>query len=423
IAVANGAAIKELNFSDQGLSPQTRYTYQVEACNQHGCAADKSVELSVETKQSAPVLPAKPQQPTVINAGSRTNVINWQPVPGATYYQVTRDDLLIADNLTTVSFTNTGLDINSQYEYAVLACNEHGCSDPSASVTVSTPNRDKLHIRVQHKDPTTASVSLNVHTQNAQGQMLSTNASYSANNVYRYGQDIYSSNANNGGRYRATINGQSANGQLCSSSVPNYIRTGGQDAEAVIDCMTAATLVSNLKDELSFNLAESFEYYLPKPTLYRASDNQTIRSTAFLFHSLDESVLTINDAGKITLVGAGKTTIQVRANPDFYDVNEILEYQVKVGADELPITLQRLEIGQATLLSPGAPHQVLAPKGTTMVRAYAYALNANDTKMPALTLSIDANGQQLRKPMTCPSHAKVGSFDTPSYQLDEVCYA
>ncbi|MGL4936599.1 chitinase N-terminal domain-containing protein [Shewanella sp.] len=423
IAVANGAAIKDLHFSDLGLNPQTHYRYQVEACNQHGCAADKSSELNVETLQAPEVLPAPPLRPTVINSGSRTNVINWQPVPGATFYQLTRNGELIADKLTTFSFTNSRLEINSQYEYTVLACNEHGCSEPSQSVIISTTERDKLDIRVQHKDPTTPSIGINVHTENGPSVMYSANVSYSADNVYRYNREIYSAAHVDGGRYRVTIYGQPTNGQLCSTNAPSYKRTGGKNAEAIIDCLTKASLVSNLKEELNFTLADNFEYYLPKPSLYRAADNQRIESSAFEFVSLDENVLTIDEMGKITLLSPGKAIIQVRANPDYYDVDDILEYQVNVAGDEQPIVLQRLEIGQATLLSPGAPHQVLSPKGTTMVRAYAYARQAGDTQMPVLTLSIDANGQQLRKSMTCPHNAKVGSFTSPSYELNEVCYA
>lgn len=96
---------------------------------------------------------------------------------------------------------------------------------------------------------------------------------------------------------------------------------------------------------------------------------------------------------------------------------------MKVVAPTSPVILQRLEIGQATLLSPGAPHQTLAPKGKTLVRAYAYAREASNRLMPEMTLTIDANGQKLTKKMVCPTNAKVGSFTTPSYLLNEVCYS
>lgn len=423
VLVGNGAAIKELTFTEQGLTPSSRYRYQVEACNQHGCASQKSAELLVETAQTPELLPAKPQPPVVVNAGSRTNVVNWQPVSGATHYQLTRNGTLIADNLTSVSYTNSRLEVNSQYEYAVLACNDRGCSEPSDGVTVTTTERDNLDIRVQHKDPNTPAVGLNVHTENSANVMMSVNVSYSSDNVYRYGREIYSSAHVDGGRFRAQVNSQPANGQLCTSDAPAYKRTGGKNAEAVIDCLTKATLVSSLPTELELTLAENFEYYLPRPSLYRAADNQPIVTSSFTFESLNEDVIAIDGQGKITLVGEGVATIRVHANPDYYQVDKPLEYKVKVAGQESPIRLQRIEIGQATLLSPGAPHQALSPKGKTLIRAYAYARDASYTTMPEMTLTIDANGQKLSKTMVCPSVAKVGSFTAPSYLLNEVCYS
>ncbi|MGL5047796.1 MAG: hypothetical protein ACRC6S_09670 [Shewanella sp.] len=217
--------------------------------------------------------------------------------------------------------------------------------------------------------------------------------------------------------------GQPLNGQHCSTRAPNYTRTGGKNAEAVIDCLTKASMISELTTNLSFTLADNFEYYLPRPNLYRAADNQPILTSSFNYQSLNEDVLTIDAKGKVTLVGAGEATIRVQADPDYYEIDEQLEYKVTVLDEGQPIALQRIEIGQATLLSPGSEHQVLSPKGTTMVRAYAYARSDSHTHMPAMTLTIDANGQQLSKPMICPSNAKVGSFSSPSYQLEEVCYS
>lgn len=272
----------------------------------------------VETEQTLVALPAQPLPPVVINTGSRTNVINWQPVPAATHYQLTRNGTQIADNLTSVSYTDPRLDVNSHYEYAVLACNDRGCSDPSDGVAVTTTERDTLDIRVQHKDPNTPAVGLNVHTENSANVMMSVNVSYSSDNLYRYNREIYSAAHVDGGRYRAQVNSQPGNGQTCTSDTPNYKRTGGKNAKLVIDCLTQATMVSRLPTELVFTKADQFEYYLPPPELYRVADGQPIRTSTFTFESLNEAVVVINGEGKLTLVGEGEATIRVHANPNYY---------------------------------------------------------------------------------------------------------
>ncbi|MGL4473139.1 MAG: chitinase N-terminal domain-containing protein [Shewanella sp.] len=423
IAVANGAAIKELTFTELGLDPSTRYTYQVEACNKHGCASERSTELSVETTKTPEVLPAQPQAPVLISSGSRTAIVNWQPVAGATFYKVMRDGAVIADNLTSVSYSDARLNINTTYKYTVTACNEHGCSIESDGVTVATVANDKLDINIKHKDPKTSAVGLNVHTEQSPGVMFSANVSYSSNNVYRYGREINASGHVDGGRFRAQINQQPVNGQTCTTDAQNYKRTGGKTGEAVIDCMTKVSLVSSLKSSLEFVLADGFEYYLPLPTLYRDSDNKKIITSSFNFTSLNENVLTIGADGRITLLNEGEAIIRIEADPQYYEQRQALEYKVNVKRPTDAVVLQRIEIGQATLLSPGAPRQILAPRNSTMIRAYAYARDASNTAMPELTLTIEANGQTLSKKMICPANAKVNSFSAPSYSKNDVCYA
>ncbi|PJG60281.1 chitinase N-terminal domain-containing protein [Aeromonas cavernicola] len=422
LAVANGAAIKALSFTEQGLTPATRYHYQVEACNQHGCTSERSAELSVATADIPALPPVTADMPVVINAGSRTNVINWNPVAGATYYQLVRNGVTLAANLTALSYTDAQLESNTQYQYALIACNEAGCSAPSALATITTAMLDMLDIRVQHKDPQTPAVSLNVRTQNSATSVFSANVSYAADKVYRYNQGIFSSSLS-GGQYWVRVNAQPVNGQLCTSDTPNYKRTGGKNAEALIDCLTSVSMVSGVSGSLEFTLADNVEYYVPAPKMYRSADNQEVVTSSFTFTSLNDKVIKVDDSGKLTLVGEGETTLMVQANPDYYRVDQPLQLKVKVNPATKPVLLQKLEIGQATLLPPGAPHQILAPRGQTMVRAYAYARDASNTAMPAFTLTIDANGQQLSKRMICPSTAKVGSFSTPSYQLAEVCYS
>ncbi|MGL4449318.1 MAG: chitinase N-terminal domain-containing protein, partial [Aeromonas sp.] len=418
------SSLKELSFTDSDLGAQTRYSYQIEACNSHGCAKEKSLELLVETTNSSVLIPQPPALPDAQAMGSKINVISWQPVASASFYQVWRDGELMADNLTEVSYSDTqALVANTEYRYAIKACSEHGCSEQSESAVISTLTLDQIDVRVQHKDPTTPNVTVNIWNQNGPSSksFFSANRDYSADGVYRYNRGVYS-----GGRYKGPIKAHPAKGQICSSNRNGLTFTNGKNVEILIDCLTQATLSSNLAGkQIDFILADNLEYYLPKPSLHRVKDGAEIITRAMIYQSSDESVLRIDEQGKITLVGAGEAQIIATADPAYYDITEPLRYNVTVAPpkSEQSVIVQRVEIGQAAMLTPGAAHQILAPKGKTLVRAYVYTPEGQGISVPEVSLTLSANGQSLRKTMHCPSTAKIGSFSTPSYDLTETCYS
>ncbi|MGL5948823.1 MAG: chitinase N-terminal domain-containing protein, partial [Aeromonas sp.] len=422
VVIANSAAIKTLTFTDTDLTPDHAYRYQVEACNSHGCAAQKSAELLVTTAAEVALVPSSPAAPVLVGAGTRFNLVNWQPVDGATFYQIWRDGQLLADQQTELSYTDgTGLQAGTEYRYTIKACNAQGCSEHSAEARIVNAARDALAVNVQHKDPTTAPVIVNVVTQHgtASNVVNSGNRSYVDSGLYENAGSIYT-----GGRYRAPIKGQPVNGQLCTSDTPSNRTTGGKNVQIEVDCYTAARLISPLPENtFTLLLADNFEYYLPKPAIQRSQDGAEIISNAILYHSSNESVIRVDEQGRVMLHGAGEAVITVTLDPQYYDLAEPLEYKVTVAAPAQSRVLQRVEIGQASLLSPGATHQILAPKGKTLVRAYVYADDAAHTTMPEVKLHLTANGQTLSKDMVCPAQAKVGSFATPSYDITETCYS
>ncbi len=115
-----------------GVANQGRlYWYKVEGCNSAGCGPK-----SVATAGYAGIPPA----PTNVRASDGTYrdkiVITWDPVPGATYYQVYWDvnpdvgfkPVPGGDNVTGTSFDDTTAAPGTWYWYRVKACHATGCS-------------------------------------------------------------------------------------------------------------------------------------------------------------------------------------------------------------------------------------------------------------------------------------------------------
>ena len=128
--------ITATTFTHSDPDPEDNY-YWVVACNSSGCSPVDSGNPAT-TAGTAPTAPAA----TYVYAGS-TIVLSWTPVAGATYYKVYYDDFfssacrvrgtrasfceLLADNITTTTYTHTSPDDEDNY-YWVVACNSSGCS-------------------------------------------------------------------------------------------------------------------------------------------------------------------------------------------------------------------------------------------------------------------------------------------------------
>jgi fibronectin type 3 domain-containing protein len=121
-----------LVYTDQvGTENQGRlYWYKVEACNSVGCGPH-----SVAVSGYAGYPPA----PTNVRASTTYGdkiVVSWDPVPGATYYQVYRERnpdqgftiVPGGDNVVSASFDDTTATPGTWYWYRVKACHANGCS-------------------------------------------------------------------------------------------------------------------------------------------------------------------------------------------------------------------------------------------------------------------------------------------------------
>jgi len=129
-------------FGDEGLSPNTSYTYRVRACNDIGCSAF-SDEAEATTEDVAP------EAPTELEAGatgSSTVGLGWtdrsnnearfeverKEETGEDWSQIETTD----PNATT--FSDAGLTPNTTYLYRIRACNAVGCSAYSNEAGATT---------------------------------------------------------------------------------------------------------------------------------------------------------------------------------------------------------------------------------------------------------------------------------------------
>lgn len=115
-----------------GLTPGTSYSYSVRAKNAGGAS-------SYTAARTISTIPNPPAAPANVNASVTPDsaTVSWNPVSGATSYDVLFNNR--AYNVTATSKTFTGLTENTSYSYAVRANNAGGSGAYSASKTIKTP--------------------------------------------------------------------------------------------------------------------------------------------------------------------------------------------------------------------------------------------------------------------------------------------
>jgi fibronectin type 3 domain-containing protein len=114
------------------VEPGRLYWYRVQACNGAGCSGPS---------EAASGYAGFPPPPANVQASDGTYtdriVVTWDPVPGATRYEVFRDTAEggtypFLGESTTNTYVDQDVLAGQQYWYKVRACNTLGCSLPSA---------------------------------------------------------------------------------------------------------------------------------------------------------------------------------------------------------------------------------------------------------------------------------------------------
>lgn len=128
----NGSPITETSYTLTGLTNGTTYSVQVAAVNASGESA-KSGSVNVTPLGSPPAAPSG----LSATPGDRIASLSWNPVAGATGYNVYRDGTkLNGSPITETNYIITGLTNGTTYSIQVAAVNESGESARSAAVNV-----------------------------------------------------------------------------------------------------------------------------------------------------------------------------------------------------------------------------------------------------------------------------------------------
>ncbi len=139
----NGSQIAEIggtSYEDTGLSPATSYNYRVRAVNGEGLVSSASNQATATTDDAT--APTVPQNLSATAAGTSRIDLTWSassdPESGIAGYRIFRDGSQVGQTNQT-SFSDTGLNPATEYEYRVLAVNGEGLvsgpSDPARATT------------------------------------------------------------------------------------------------------------------------------------------------------------------------------------------------------------------------------------------------------------------------------------------------
>ncbi|HKK93823.1 MAG TPA: fibronectin type III domain-containing protein, partial [Longimicrobiales bacterium] len=142
-------AAGDTSFHDTGLAPATTWAYRVRACNVAGCSSPSN-EAEATTDE---VPPAPPADLTVSATGPTTADVAWTDASdNETRFELERRTAASGGGSTPAgpwstvatpaedagTFSDTGLDPATTYEYRIRACNGAGCSDFSATAVMTT---------------------------------------------------------------------------------------------------------------------------------------------------------------------------------------------------------------------------------------------------------------------------------------------
>lgn len=145
IVFRNNQQVQEMNgasFQDQGLTPNTAYSYKVQAKSASGLTSPQSTALNIQTSPANTV--EKPTAPTNLHSmGVTAHSVSlmWGPSThsqGIQRYEIFRQGVKIAQT-TTTQHNVTGLSADTQYKFTVKAVSQNNISsDASNELTVKT---------------------------------------------------------------------------------------------------------------------------------------------------------------------------------------------------------------------------------------------------------------------------------------------
>ncbi|WP_223605526.1 lytic polysaccharide monooxygenase [Chryseobacterium sp. OSA05B] len=154
IVFKNSQQVQEVSgavFQDQGLTPNTAYSYKVQAKSASGLTSAQSAALNIQTSAANTI--EKPTAPAHLHSmGTTTHSASlmWGPSThsqGIQHYEIFQHGVKVAQT-TTTQYDVTGLSADTQYKFTVKAISQNNISsDPSNELSVKTnQNTETGHI-------------------------------------------------------------------------------------------------------------------------------------------------------------------------------------------------------------------------------------------------------------------------------------
>ena len=139
------------SFTDNGLTPNTAYTYHVIAVNGQGLSGPPSNSATATTLDATP--PTAPAGLTAMAVSTSAIDLAWtaasDPESGIQHYKIYRNGSAVGTS-TTLAFADQGLTPNTSYTYVVTAVNgasiEGPPSQPAMATTHTTPVTGNLSV-------------------------------------------------------------------------------------------------------------------------------------------------------------------------------------------------------------------------------------------------------------------------------------
>ena len=142
-ALITGLSTDVTTYLDSSNDVGTQHTYVIHAVNSQGTTLSNSVSANAPasicpTPPAAPVLSGNASCDTSSNPKRPIVTLSWTAVPGATQYDVVRNDDIV-ESTTNTSITDVGVAAGSSYSYFVRASNGGGFADSNRiSISIAT---------------------------------------------------------------------------------------------------------------------------------------------------------------------------------------------------------------------------------------------------------------------------------------------
>ncbi len=294
------ATTKNLSFTVTGLDPETEYDFEVAAFDWIGNTASAAITLTTPRDTTAPSIPGSLAGAPQLKAVQLTWLASTDVV-GVDGYRIKRNGDVIG-TVQTLGFQDTGLAVNTSYNYQVAAIDEAGNISDAALLTISTlPDispPDAPENLAGIPDVTTVSLSWTVPWDDV---------AVSSYRILRGGFDI------------ATVQGLS------------YLDTGLSPETAHSYQIIAVDTSGNLSSSASLTVTTLEDLSAPStPTGFTADPGQTSVLLTWISSNDDVAV----DSYRISRNGSVVATVQGLSFNDIgLDTNTSYNYQV-VALDE-----------------------------------------------------------------------------------------